>query len=41
MRTTATNADGKFEYTKKDGTVATYESMMIENYPRGRIVMFG
>lgn len=41
MEREAPNADGKYEYVLQDGTKKTYESMMIENYPRGRIVMFG
>ena len=42
MRTMDSNADGKYVYTGADGVkVGEYDQMLIENYPRGRIVMFG
>lgn len=36
------NADGKYEYKGADGNlVGAYEHMLIQNFERGRIVMFG
>ena len=44
MKTFAREADGegkgKFKY-ENEGGVHYYENMLIQNYPRGRIVMFG
>jgi len=42
MKTEASNDKGKYEYKGADGAVvAEYNMMLIENYPRGRIVMYG
>jgi len=42
LKTFAPNSEGKYEYLDAEGkVVASYDNMLIENYPRGRIVMFG